>query len=171
VIDESSLVTRTELTLAVWVAEESLGHFLGGRAHSLQITSATLAYHPFAGFEFTMPGPFAIVATARVLVDRFTGKPFLSGAWEEAAPAPLSARVRDPQWNTIDRAEALRRARSLVQTARLKRAKLSVLQDTCLVRTVSTVWKPNWLVHVSSRGREFKILVDGLSGRYFVIGG
>lgn len=162
----------SELVLETLVSEQDAGRALRAKAADITIHSARLRHHPFAGFRFHVPQPGGGGKQAHVLVDYYSGKAFLSDPWRTiaAADAKLDA-VADPQWNTIDFQTARERAESLVRTAAMRRARLAWRGGTREVHSVETVWKPNWLVSSSIAGRDYRIMVDGLNGGYFVIGG
>ncbi|WP_279402288.1 hypothetical protein [Arthrobacter sp. JCM 19049] len=161
-----------EVVLTTLVDEQDAWRVLKSKAPQLHAGSARLLHHPFAGFQFQVPQPARRQRAAHVLVDYYSGKAFLSDPWrlEDAAGLDL-AKVKDPKWNTIDFETARHKAAALVRTASMRKAKLAwrggVKEQSC----VRTVWKPNWMLQARIADQDYRIMVDGLNGGYFVVGG
>lgn len=111
-------------------------------------------------------------AAVHTLVDRYSGKAYISDAWTELSRAcpEQASKVSDPQWNTVSFDEARERSAKLVRTANLRRYRLSGQPRLEEVDSVDLIWKPNWLVTCAVDDRTVKVLVDGLTSQYYVLG-
>ncbi|WP_157000557.1 hypothetical protein [Leucobacter komagatae] len=146
------------------------------RAGDLTQVSERLRWHPFSGFEYRLTHPLTPGgAPQRVyaIVDRLTGQATLTDPWPELHEFTSEHErdcVADPGWNTTGFAEAARRARRLVATAAMRRHRLAVTSTVSEVRAVESLWKPNWLLESRLRGHRLQILVDAITGGYYVVG-
>lgn len=137
----------------------------------------SLSYHPFAGFEhaFSVPRFRNALRRERVntLVDRYTGKAFITGPWSMLQPIQIGdewGRVSDPGWNSTSFETARTRASRLVGTVAMRHLRLA--QNPRLEETESheLLWKPNWLLTGQLQDQKIRILVDALNGGYYVVG-
>lgn len=147
------------------------------KAPRLQRVAESLSYHPFAGFEHTFSVPRFRNPLRRekvnTLVDRYTGKAFITGPWSKLQPIrndDEGARVRDPGWNSTSFEAARMRASRLVGTVAMRHLRLA--QNPRLEETESheLLWKPNWLLTGQLHDRTIRVLVDALNGDYYVVG-
>ncbi|WP_417365615.1 hypothetical protein [Glutamicibacter arilaitensis] len=161
-----------ELVLKTLVDEQDAQRILSSKAPGMNIVSAKLRHHPFAGFIFTVPQLAGRTGEVHALVDYYSGKAFVSDPWQEHEDLGNLAldRVADPQWNTIDFDTARSRAKALLATAALRRARLAWRGGLREKRSVAKVWKPNWVIEAKLDGKSYRVMVDGLNGGYFFIG-
>lgn len=147
------------------------------KAPRLARVGESLSYHPFAGFEhvFSVPRFRNPLRRERVntLVDRYTGKAFITGPWSMLEPIRIGderARVSDPGWNSTSFETARVQASRLVGTVAMRHLRLA--QNPRLEETVSheLLWKPNWLLTGQLHDRTIRVLVDALNGGYYVVG-
>ncbi|GAB3619879.1 hypothetical protein GCM10027417_11400 [Glutamicibacter endophyticus] len=161
---------KAEAVLSTVLDEGQAADLLRAKEPRLRIHGARLRHHPFAGFEFEIPYFAGQSKRAFALVDYFSGKAFVTDSWNFAAEgAVLPNSVADPGWNSIGFETARGRAKALLSTAMLRRARLAWRGEIREVNSVRTVWKPNWLLDVSLQGRAYRVLVDGLNGGYFFL--
>lgn len=138
--------------------------------------SHRLRWHPFSGFEFRLRHPRSPgnqPERAFAIVDRLTGQATLTDPWPELlelGPERAGECVGDPGWNTTDFAEARLRAHRLVATAAMRRNRLAAHASITQVRAVESLWKPNWLLEARFRGARMQVLVDAITGGYYVVG-
>lgn len=164
-----------ELALAPLVTLEQAFSTVRDRAPDLAGADAELKYHPFAGFVYHLHHRLLGLrrcAAVHTLVDRYTGKAWISDAWPGLLREPLDegSKVADPQWNTITFEDARERSERLIRTANLRRYRLSGQPRVEEVESREVIWKPNWLLSGVIAGQPVKVLVDGLSSRYYVLG-
>lgn len=161
-----------ELVLKTLVDDQDSQRILAAKAPGLRVESAKLRHHPFAGFIFEVPQLAGRSGQAHVLVDYYSGKAFVCDPWqaEDAETDHVLDRVADPQWNTIDFDTARRRAKALLSTAALRRARLAWRGGVREKSSVAKVWKPNWMIEASLEKKSYRVMVDGLNGGYFIIG-
>ncbi len=161
-----------ELVLKTLVDGQDAQRILAAKAPGLTVESAKLRHHPFAGFIFEVPQLAGRTGQAHALVDYYSGKAFVCDPWQaqEAEAGQLLDLVADPQWNTIDFDTARERAKALLSTAALRRARLAWRGGIREKSSVAKVWKPNWVIEAKLQGKSYRIMVDGLNGGYFFIG-
>lgn len=147
------------------------------KAPLLERVEQTLLYHPFAGFEyaFSVPRLRSKLRRERVntLVDRYTGKAFITGPWSELQPIAMNEearRVKDPGWNSTTFETARSKASRLVGTVAMRHLRLAQDPRVEETRSYELLWKPNWLLTGRLQDRTIQILVDGLNGDYYVVG-
>lgn len=162
----------TDLVLRTLVDERDAQQILAAKAPGLEVATARLRHHPFAGFVFEIPQLAGRAGTSHALVDYYSGKAFVTGPWQEREPdaCPPLDPVADPQWNTIDFDTARRRATALLSTAALRRSRLAWRGGIRETRCVAKVWKPNWVIEATHEARSYCIMVDGVNGGYFIAG-
>ncbi|WP_404287862.1 hypothetical protein [Glutamicibacter arilaitensis] len=161
----------SELVLRTLVDEDYARSILQAKAPGMEVISARLRHHPFAGFIFDVSHLAGRVGRTHALVDYFTGKAFISDPWQTADPSSTMELnpVQDPRWNTIDFETARQKAKSLLATAALRRARLAWKGGVREHHSVNKVWKPNWVIEAKLDGKSYRIMVDGLNGGYFFI--
>ncbi|UTX53534.1 hypothetical protein [Leucobacter aridicollis] len=146
------------------------------RAPGIAMVSERLRWHPFSGFEYKITHPLNMGGSpqrAFAIVDRLTGQATLTDPWPDLVELDERQRtnlVTDPGWNTTSFAEAGSRAHRLVATAAIRKHRLSTPSTVTGVRTINTLWKPNWLLEARLAGRRLQILVDAVTGGYYVVG-
>lgn len=161
---------RGEGVLLTVVDADQAADLLRVKEPQLRIHGARLRHHPFAGFEYEVPYLAGQTKRAYALVDYYSGKAFITDPWNFAPESGGSAQpVVDPEWNSIEFEVARSRARALMSTAALRRARLAWRGGIRELHSVRMVWKPNWLLDVSLHGRQYRVLVDGLNGGYFFL--
>lgn len=107
------------------------------------------------------------------LVDRYTGKAFVTDPWPALTLADEGVRrdeVSDPGWNSTSFETARRRAARLVATIAVRHLRLAGNPHVKETESHELVWKPNWLLSGELHNRPVRILVDGLNGGYYVVG-
>ena len=167
---------QTRLALPPQYTASDAWQVVRSRAAELKPVSERLRWHPFSGFEYRLAHPLTPGgAPQRVfaIVDRLTGQATLTDPWPELGElSPEQERdcVADPGWNTTSFAESGRRAHRLVATAAMRRHRLAVPSTITEMRTVESLWKPNWLLEARLQGRRLQILVDAITGGYYVVG-
>lgn len=156
-----ALLTREQASAAV-----------RAKAAAFEVESASLSFHPFAGFIHSMTLPRTRAeSTIHTLVDRLTGKTFITDPWPELRhTASGQGRVDDPRWNSISFENARMRSRHLVATASLRKMKLGHNSRIREIHSYEMIWKPNWLLVGKLGDQELKVLVDGMNGGYYVVG-
>ena len=147
------------------------------KAPAFRSTAARLRWHPFAGFVYRVEHPLIRLTgrpqRAYTLVDRLSGSAALTDPWPPLGELTEEQRgecVADPGWNSVDLDEARFRAKRLVATATMRRNRLSRAAEITEIGAYETLWKPNWLLTGRLGDRELTVLVDGLSGGYYVVG-
>jgi hypothetical protein len=146
------------------------------KAPSLNHIEAELKYHPFAAFAYRLHhSVFKLKRFAHVhtLVDVYTGKAYISDAWPtliDQEPSMPGMEVADPHWNSVTFEQARLRSEKLVRTANLRRYRLSGQPWLEEIACEEIIWKPNWLLTGTIFGQTVRILVDGLTSRYYVVG-
>ncbi|WP_190264183.1 MULTISPECIES: hypothetical protein [Glutamicibacter] len=162
----------SELVLRTLVDGQDAQRILAAKAPGLAVTSAKLRHHPFAGFVFEVPQLAGRIAQAHALVDYYSGKAFATDPWQvqDAQAGQRMDLVADPKWNTIDFDSARERAKALLSTAALRRARLAWRGGIREKSSIAKVWKPNWVIEAKLEGKSYRIMVDGLNGGYFFIG-
>ena len=165
------LGVMNEILLKTIVDADHAAKVLQVKAPDLKVMSATLRRHPFAGFEFHVPALAGRGGTARALVDYYSGKAFISDRWESDPVLKIDdvEAVSDPSWNSISFETARQRAKALLSTAALRKARLAWKGGVKETASVEKVWKPNWILDVRIQGRNYRVIVDGLNGGYFFI--
>lgn len=166
------LAEVNELVLRTMVDAQYAESILQAKAPGMKVISATQRHHPFAGFVFDVPHLADRVGRTHTLVDYYSGKAFISDPWQPADPSDNVgfSPVLDPQWNTIDFDSARQKAKALLATASLRKARLAWKGGVREQRSVAKVWKPNWVLEAQLDGKSYRIMVDGLNGGYFFIG-
>lgn len=162
----------TELELPPLLSEEQAWAALKAKAAGIEPESATLTYHPFAGFVHGMRLPRSkSESQVHTLVDRLTGKTFITDPWPALRPVSQKhAQVQDPHWNSVDFEEARMRSRKLVSTASLRKMKLGHNSRIREIEGHEKIWKPNWLLTGHLGKQKLQVLVDGMNGGYYVVG-
>lgn len=163
--------------LPVQVSSVAAHRIVLARAKRAKPLGARLCWHPFAGFVFALSQSRPKVSMRQhALVDLCTGAGMLTDPWPKlttiarADEAGVSVRARDPGWQSIDSVRALGVARELTLTSSLKRLKLVGTPSLRVVERHDVLWKPNWLCSYEISGRTVEVLVDGVNGRFFVVG-
>ncbi|MHA6800095.1 hypothetical protein [Bounagaea algeriensis] len=165
----------TARALPVRVPAQEAVDLCARRAPRAQVADAELHYHPFVAVAFdvirTRRGLFRRRASGtspsrrvHALVDAVGGRTYLTEPWPELErhdgfPGPSG---------DITTVEAVRRATAAVSTQLLRGRRLldpGVLQQAGVI---DRVWKPNWVVPLVHRGRQLRVLVDGMNGSYYV---
>jgi hypothetical protein len=136
-----------------------------------------LQYHPFSAFVHTFAVPKfrnpRRQERMNTLVDRYTGKAFITDPWPELEPVLTDAvrnEVSDPGWNSTSFEAARRKAARLVGTVAVRHLRLAQNPRVKELESHELVWKPNWLLSGQLQNRSIKILVDALNGGYYVVG-
>lgn len=165
------------LEFAPTVTADQAWALVQAKAPGLRRGGEQLRHHPFAGFVHTFAVPRfrnpLRQERMNTLVDRYTGKAFITDPWPAlAAPDPAARRheVNDPGWNSTSFATARRRAARLVGTVAMRHLRLAQNPRVREEESHELVWKPNWLLTGELQDRQVRILVDALSGGYYVVG-
>ncbi|MEQ8206625.1 MAG: hypothetical protein RIA65_10650 [Woeseia sp.] len=138
--------------------------------------AAELRHHPFSGFVHRIYCDMkdrSLGDEVHTLVDRYTGQAYLTAAWPRLDELPESSeigKVADPGWNSVSFEQARQLAMQLLRTATMRRLRLLRRQAPEEKQGFELIWKPNWVLTGRHSDQELKILVDGLSGSYYVIG-
>ena len=161
-----------EVEFPALLTREQASASVRAKAATFEVDSATLSYPPFAGFVHAMALPRTMEESRiHTLVDRLTGKTFITDPWPELRQAGAgSGRVEDPLWNSISFEDARLRSRRLVATASLRKMKLGHNSRIREIQSHEKIWKPNWLLAGRLGDQELKVLVDGMNGGYYVVG-
>lgn len=165
-----------EAGFAPAVTEEQAWDIVLAEAPGLLPGTAALRHHPFSGFVHRSRRPVPgrrYEDRVHTLVDRLTGSAFVTAPWpllEPVDPRVAESQVSDPSWNTISVEEARRRADRIVSTATLRPAPLASRMAIEEVEHHELIWKPNWLLGGTLGRCRLRILVDALSGGYYVVG-
>lgn len=168
--------TDTQYVLRPRLTEEDAWEVIEEREPHVCRIGVSLTHHPFSGFVHLVrhPGlPKDADSSIHTLVDRLTGRAYITEAWpliEHASDACDFERVTDPGWNTITYEQARENATRLLRTAALRRYRLARFHTVEEQDGFELIWKPNWVLSAVLDNREFKVLVDGLNGGYYVIG-
>ncbi len=168
--------TRTLQALPPIVTAPQAWSVVRERAPGITPVRERLRWHPFSGFEFRIAHPLnggGSLQRAFAIVDRFTGQATLTDPWPELVQLEEQQStdlIADPGWNTTGFTEAGSRAHRLVATAALRKHRLATPPTITEVRAVETLWKPNWLLEARLAGRRPQILVDAITGGYYVVG-
>lgn len=168
--------TKTLLALPPQLSAAQAWEVVRERAPGLEAHGERLRWHPFSGFEFRLSHPLnqgGAPQRAFAIVDRLTGQATLTDPWPaltELGPAERGDLIEDPGWNSTDFEEAGRRAHRLVATAAMRKHRLATPSQITEVRAIESLSKPNWLLEAKLQGRKLQILVDAITGGYYVVG-
>lgn len=161
---------------AARLSEEQAWEGVSKKAPGIRQLGAELSHHPFSGFVhgYRTASRWAGESRIHTLVDRLTGKTFITDPWPpllaaEGEPAAVG-HVADPGWNTIGFEAARQRSGRLVSTAIMRKNKLGRDAGIREVASHELIWKPNWLLEAALGDRKLRILVDGMNGGYYVVG-
>ncbi|HLT91812.1 MAG TPA: hypothetical protein VKZ85_12805 [Woeseiaceae bacterium] len=164
-----------QLAFKASVTEEQAWQAIQARAPRISRIRAELRHHPFSGFVHRFYHPVhGASAPARVhtLVDRLTGKAFISEPWSELVEvdeASQGSSVSDPGWNTITFEQARERSLQVIRVAALRRYRLARRHALEELESHELLWKPNWLLTGMLGQQRLRVLVDGLTGSYYVV--
>ena len=145
------------------------------RAPRAQVADAELHYHPFVAVAFDVTRSRRSLLRRRAtgtapprrvhaLVDAVGGRTYLTEPWPELERHDV---IHGPGGD-IATGEAVRRATAAVSTQILRSRRLLDPGGLQRVRVIDRVWKPNWVVPLVHRGRQLRVLVDGMNGSYYV---
>jgi len=135
-----------------------------------------LRHHPFVGFVHAVNHRMVTAEVSpliHTLVDRFTGRPYLSDPWPGLTNRVDSMGLNeptDPEWNAVSLNQARHNATRLIRTSLVRRLKLAHGHSLHEKQCLETVWKPNWVITASYRRRPLQVLVDALTGGYYILG-
>ncbi|ANO50568.1 hypothetical protein [Woeseia oceani] len=156
--------------------ENDAWHAIEERLPDISRVAAELRHHPFSGFIHRVYCDMRDRSRAEdvhTLVDRYTGKAYLTPVWPKLEVLPESSAVgsaADPGWNSVSFEHAQQLALQLLRTATLRRLRLLRRKAPEKKQGYELIWKPNWVLTGMHGRQELRILVDGLSGSYYVIG-
>ena len=158
------------------ITEEDAWQIVQERVPELSKTTTELRHHPFSGFVYRLScdvNDLSLGDEVHALVDRYTGKAYLTSVWpalEELQRTSDIGVVADPGWNSVTFEQAQHKAVQLMRTASLRRFRLLHRKIPEQQQAFELIWKPNWVLTGLFNGQKLQVLVDGLSGAYYVIG-
>lgn len=159
------------------VTADQAWNVVRAKAPGLVRGAEELQYHPFSGFVHTFAVPKfrnpLRQERMNTLVDRYTGKAFITDPWPELEPVAVDAvrhEVSDPGWNSTSFEAARDKAARLVGTVAVRHLRLAQNPRVKEIASHELVWKPNWLLSGQLQKQPLRILVDALNGGYYVVG-
>lgn len=167
-IDNTCTAERGPLAIRTNINRAEAWQVIESKLPGSKRMSVAPSHHPFFAFEYDIIVKHSSVGRVGILVDAVGGAVSTVSEW------PTTRWLSDFECSSmrhvvLDTEAARIRARRAAASRVMRKLKIWKLFTLSETRVISTLWKPNWIVHAAWRAQYVHVLVDGLDGSYYVV--